>query len=189
MKPLLSFCLALILSLNLLIAPALAWVSHPVDMGEVGVDVGASDWAVKEIKAAYEAKLIPELTDNPAFQDAITRLQFAELVVNFTEKVIGMGNNLFAPGDTTNRKQIAAMLHRAIPYINVEANRQLAPKAADLSKFSDKGQVSAWAAEGVGTLAANGTMAGTSDTALSPKASCTIEQSILLIYRLYEKAN
>lgn len=65
----------------------------------------------------------------------------------------------------------------------------LVPNTADLGKFTDKDQVSSWALEGVGALAANGIMSGTSATTLSPKASCPIEQSIVLIYRLYKKTN
>lgn len=217
MKKLLSFALTLILSLTLLVAPALAWESHLVDMDEVGVDVGASDWAVSEIKAAYTAGLIPELTNNPNFQDSITRLQFAELAVTFAEKatgktitpaadttfkdckdtavlkayaagiVSGVGNDQFAPDTTTNREQIAAMIYRAITYINTEGTKQLALEKADVGKFTDQAQVSAWALEGMGILAANGIMAGTSATTLSPKNACTVEQSILLLYRAFEK--
>lgn len=83
---------------------------------------------------------------------SITRFQFAELIVNLTEKVTG---------------------------------KEIVP-AAD-STFTDQAQVSTWALEGMGTLAANGIMAGTSATTLSPKNACTVEQSILLVYRVYEK--
>ncbi|MFA5522976.1 MAG: hypothetical protein WDA24_01340 [Tissierellales bacterium] len=42
-----------------------------------------------------------------------------------------------------------------------------------------------WAKQGVGVLANNNIMSGTSKTTLSPKSSATIEQSVLLVYRLY----
>ena len=64
----------------------------------------------------------------------------------------------------------------------------LTPAASDISKFTDKDKVSGWAKESVGTLAANGIMSGTSATTLSPKDSCTVEQSIMLLYRVYEAA-
>lgn len=175
-----------------------------------------SNWAKNEIELARQAGLITEHTQNYMTR-SITRFQFAELVVNFTEKltgreitpasgstftdcketvvlkayaagiVSGVGNNRFAPDTATNREQIASMIHRAINYIAKETGVNLAPAAADLSKFSDKDTVSAWAVDGVGTLAANGIMGGTSATTLSPKSSCTIEQSIILLYRAYEK--
>lgn len=174
-----------------------------------------STWAKTGIEAARAAGLIPALTGAPGYQDAITREQFAELAVqmvtvalskapdnsgalNFVdcsnEKVrlasaagivSGVGNDMFDPKQTTNREQIATMVARAIDYIGEESGVDLAPVAADISRFTDKGDVSSWAVEGVGTLAANGIMSGTSATTLSPKVSCTVEQSILLLYRVY----
>ena len=64
---------------------------------------------------------------------------------------------------------------------------EAAPAAPDLTRFTDRDEVSSWALDGVGLLAANGIMNGTGATTLSPKNPCTIEQSILLIYRLYVK--
>jgi hypothetical protein len=218
MKKFICIVLIMTLTMTLLVAHAFAWESHPVDMDEVDVDVGASNWAVTEIKAAYEAGLIPELTGNPKFTDAITREQFAELVVQLTEKVIGeaiplaadttftdcnnpavlkaysaeivsgVGNDLFAPNQTTNREQISAMLARAISFIELRIARDIATADPDLSKFTDKNQVSAWAVDGMGLMAANGLMKGTSETTLSPKASCTVEQSILFVFRVYERS-
>lgn len=176
-----------------------------------------STWANSGVSAANEAGLIPELTGSPDFQDVITREQFAELAVQmitvlcgegpdisnaaiFTDCnnasvsaaaaagiVSGIGEGKFNPKATTNREQIATMIARTIAYIDNETGSDLAPVAADISKFSDKDQISPWAVDGVGMLAANGIMAGTSATTLSPKASCTVEQSILLLYRVYEQ--
>ena len=44
-----------------------------------------------------------------------------------------------------------------------------------------------WDAEGMKALVANGVINGTSDTTLAPQDPCTVEQGILLLYRLYEK--
>lgn len=57
----------------------------------------------------------------------------------------------------------------------------------DQPAFQDKAQISDWAVEWVGKLAANAIMNGTSQSTASPKQSCTVEQSILLLYRLYQK--
>lgn len=174
-----------------------------------------SSWAVDEVEAAYTAGLIPNFTGAPAFKDTITREQFAELIVRtvtaicgeapeldaslfFTDCdnpsvmlaasagiVNGVGNNKFDPNATTNREQIATMLYRAIGYIEEQTGKNPASKAGGIAKYTDKDAVSAWAVEGVGVLAANGIMKGTSDTTLSPKSPCTVEQSIILVYRLY----
>ncbi len=173
-----------------------------------------SDWAKPEIDAARAAGLITEHTGEYMTRTT-TRFQFAELIVNLTEKVTGkaitpaavgtftdcdelavrkayaagivngMTADTFAPDAATNREQIATMIYRAVQYIAQETGTDLAPKAADISAFSDKDAVSSWAKEGVGRLAANGIMRGDSATTLSPQKSCTVEQSILLIYRVY----
>lgn len=173
-----------------------------------------SDWAQDEIELARQAGLITEHTNSYMTRDC-TRFQFAELIVNMAEKatgkaiaaapdttftdcketavlkayaagiVSGVGNGKFAPDQTTNREQIAAMVYRAITYIEKETGRAFATKNADLTRFTDKADVSAWAAEGVGVLANNGIMKGTSDTALSPANTCSVEQSILLVYRVF----
>ena len=56
-------------------------------------------------------------------------------------------------------------------------------------KFSDKNDVSDWAAESVAVLAENGIMKGTSDTTLSPLSNTTIQEAILLDLRIYKLFN
>lgn len=175
-----------------------------------------SSWAEDDVMAAGQAGLIPTLTGSPKYQDAITREQFAELVVQtvtavcgaptaapadvFTDTtnpavfqaygagiVSGMGDKVFAPTTATNREQIGKMIANAVSYIEQQTGRELTPNAADLSRFTDKDQVSSWAVDGMGVLAANNIMGGTSDTTLAPKSPCTVEQSILLLYRVYER--
>ena len=186
------------------------------ELAELAVNQPSS-WAKAEVEAAKAAGLVPALTGDPGYRNSITRQQFAELVVALVEQatgktlpaapaetfsdctnlavrkasaagiVNGMGDDLFAPNQTTNREQIATMVHRAIQYIKTETGTDLTPAKGSISKFADKSSVSSWAVEGVGALAANGIMNGTSSTQLSPKASCTVEQSILLSFRTFEK--
>lgn len=177
-----------------------------------------SDWAKEEFDIANSLGLVPPLTDQPAFTGSITREQFAELIVNMVEKVLdekingapsdtftdtsnvavlkayeagiitGVGEGKFAPKDTTNREQIATMIYRATQYLAEQTGKNLTPNAGSVEMFADKASISDWAVEGVGKLAANDIMQGTSDTTASPKDACTVEQSILLIYRVYQKA-
>jgi len=177
-----------------------------------------SAWAVEEVEAAYEAGIVPRFSDDPAYKDKITREQFAELVVQMVSVLLekapdtegtpafsdssnpsvlqaaaagivnGVGDNKFAPKTTTTREQIAAMVYRAIGYIKAESGVDLAPLPGDLSSFTDRDKVAPWAVEGVGALASNGIMNGTSDTTLDPKSGCTVEQSILLVFRVYKSA-
>lgn len=183
---------------------------------EILQEITISDWAKDEVNKATIEGLVTENTSS-GYQKAITREQFAELVVNMTEKTLGkeldaapsttftdttnenilkaykaeivngMGNNKFEPNQTTNREQIASMIYRATEFIKANNGKDLTPNKANLDKYTDKNTVSSWAVEGVGELAANEIMEGTSTTSLSPKASCTVEQSILLVYRVYQK--
>ncbi len=176
-----------------------------------------SSWAEAEITQAVASGIIPTLTGNPAYQSIIDRQQFAELVVALTEKAIGtelpaapsgtfsdcdtlavrkafeagivtgVGGGRFAPSYLTNREEIATMLNRAIEYIKEKTGTDLTPLPASLNKFIDYRKVSSWAVEGMGALAANGILNGTSDTTLSPKDTCTVEQSILLSSRIHTK--
>lgn len=169
-----------------------------------------SAWAKAEIDAAIVAGLVPALTGNPGYQDAITREQFAELaftatmqmttgeteikLVTFSDTenpsvrkaaglgiVNGVGNDLFDPTQTTNREQIATMLQRAWGVVGTPT------PAISLTSYTDAGEVSGWAVDAVGSMTASRIMKGTSDTTLSPKAPCTVEQAILLVYRLYQQ--
>ncbi len=176
-----------------------------------------SDWAIEEFEKAESLGLVPFLTDQPAFTGSITREQFAELIVNLVEKVLGrqldtapedtftdstntavlkaceagiingVGEGLFDPKDITNREQIATMIYRAAQYLAEQTGKDLTPNAGSIEVFADKAGISGWAAEGVGKLAANDIMKGTSATTASPKEACTVEQSVLLIYRVYQK--
>ena len=187
-----------------------------VPENEVTGEDNISDWAKDEVNKAITEGLVTENT-NSGYQNATTREQFAELIVNMVEKTLekeleaapvntftdtndtnilkaykagiinGVGDGRFAPETTTNREQIASMIYRATEFIKANSSKDLTPNKADLSKYTDKNSVSSWALESVGELAANQIMSGTSDTSLSPKSSCTVEQSILLIYRVFQK--
>ena len=76
------------------------------------------------------------------------------------------------------------MLYRAVGTIETATGVDLAPKAGSIEGYNDRASVSPWAAEGVGALAANGIMKG-NGSALSPQEPCSVEQAILLAWRLY----
>lgn len=166
------------------------------------------------IGKAEEAGLLTENTNN-YFKEDITRSQFAELVVNMAEKAVekeippasastftdtseisilkaynadivkGVSQTEFAPDNYITREQIAAMLYRAIIYIEREISKEFTTKNDSIEGYTDKDSVSSWAKQGVGVLANNNIMAGTSKATISPASSATVEQSVLLIHRLY----
>ena len=211
------FCL--LMAAALLAVPAMALkgqVADPDELPYIPSEGGPSKWAVSEIEAAAAAGLIPSLTGDPGYQDALTREQFAELAANLVlvctgadsrpaapagfadcanpmvgfaadcGVVNGIGGGLFDPDAATNREQIAAMVARAIAYLEEARGVDVTPRAGSIAQFADRGAVSRWAADSVGLLAANGIMNGTSATTLSPRSQCTVEQGILLCWRVYQ---
>ena len=76
------------------------------------------------------------------------------------------------------------MLFRAVGVVKTATGVDLAPKAGSVDGYTDQASVSPWAVEGVGALAANGIMKG-NGSALSPQEPCSVEQAILLAWRLY----
>lgn len=181
---------------------------EPEEELKQGASGQPSAWAAEEVEAAIARGLVFGLTDDPGYQDPITREQFAELAFTTVRAMIdgnfphpafddcdnpwvlqaagmgvvnGVGNNLFDPKATTNREQIAAMIYRAWDLVGAP----VPPEGLD--SYADSGEVSSWAVDAVGVMTASGIMKGTSDTTLSPKGPCTVEQAILLCYRLYHQ--
>lgn len=182
---------------------------------QTGANVPSS-WAQAGVTAAVEAGLVPAaITGAPGYQDTLTREQFAELIVQTMTALLGeelsaaasgfsdtdnpavlqaveagvvggVGGGKFAPTAATNREQVATMMARAIAYLEENAGLELTPSAGSVESYTDKDAVSDWAAESMGLLAANGIMEG-SGGALSPQNPCTLEQCILLCYRICQQ--
>ena len=176
--------------------------------------VKPSDWAEAEVNKALENGLISDDTEY-FYRAYITREEFAELIVtcvdklttsavetkknNFTDVnneaidkaysmgiVAGIDDTTFAPENNITRQEIAAMMHRAIKYVETANGKTYLTNNTSLDGYTDSDQVSEWARESVGTLVNNEIIFGTSDTTISPLANTTIEQAILLDVRIFE---
>ena len=171
-----------------------------------------SSWALPELTEAENAGYIPGFSSNFEFTGAVTRSQFAEIVVKMVERltgeplapaaadtfsdtsnisvlkaynahlVSGVGGGLYDPDAPATREQIATLLHRAIVYLESETGERVLG-GSSIERFADAAQVSDWAREAVGALAEAAIMAGTSEATLSPKDSCSVEQAVILAYR------
>ena len=115
--------------------------------------------------------------------DLAVRKAYAAGIVN------GMTETTFSPNGTLTREQLATMLWRAVKYIQTESGQQALTGGGSLTGYTDADSVSSYAKEAVAALNKHGIMKGTSNTALSPKGSCTVEQSVLLSYRTFLKLN
>lgn len=79
------------------------------------------------------------------------------------------------------------MIWRTVKYIQKETNKEKLTNGGDILGFIDAGDVSDHASEAIAALAKYDIMKGTSETELSPKSACTVEQSVILIYRTFNK--
>lgn len=176
-------------------------------------DTKVSNWASTDIGRAVRLGLVIDDLGTD-FTQNITRIQFAELIVSFAEEtsdrdivcgsaqftdttniaalkcaaigvVKGTGDGpTFSPDRLISREEIVTMLYRAIQYTNSDA----LPPVASYVQFSDASEVSLWAQESMGCMVGCGIITGFSDNTLAPKASTSIEQAIIMIYRLCKQA-
>lgn len=168
----------------------------------------ASAWSTGELSEAKQAGFVtPECEKYPQFP--ITRRQFASLVVNWLEKttgeeiipakentfadtdetavlkayaagiVQGTGNGNFCLGGLLTREQMAVMLWRAMEKAGISKDFPY----ADLNEYVDGEQVSDWARAGLSALSAMEIFRGSGENRLDPHGTCTVEQSILLVWR------
>lgn len=90
----------------------------------------------------------------------------------------GVGENRFGGNESVTRQQLAKIFHAYAQYLKKEGS-----KAADLSVYADRNQVSDWAVEGMEWSVANGIVGGTSTTTLSPQNNATRAQLAIMLYR------
>ncbi len=176
-------------------------LKNPLDREKV------SDWAAEELaEAEANGYITARCREYQTYE--ITRIQFAELAVGYLEKVTGesiapapadtfsdtadeavrkaytagitqrTGEGTFSPGGLLTREQLTAMLWRAMEKAGITAKT-----TSVLEAYDDGDEVSEWARESMAALISLGVLTGTSETELSPKTPCTVEQVGLLINR------
>ncbi len=101
--------------------------------------------------------------------------------------VKGVSATRFAPDEFITREQIAVMMMRGARKLDElkGSTYASAPDAAALT-FADQSDISYWALEDVQIANSLGIMKGVGENRINPKGNTTIEQSILLINRLYD---
>lgn len=97
--------------------------------------------------------------------------------------VTGYANGSFGPNDTITREQMAAILYRYARYKGYDVSAR-----AQLSRYSDAGQVAAYAAESMSWAVGSGLITGTSGTTLSPAGSATRAQAAVILARFCQSA-
>ena len=96
--------------------------------------------------------------------------------------VSGYGDGKFGPNDAITREQLAVMLY------NYEKKRGgNVSAAADLSRYTDAGQISTWALDALRWAVSEGIITGTSSTTLSPKGQATRAQAAAMLTRFCKR--
>lgn len=92
--------------------------------------------------------------------------------------VNGIGHNKFAPNENVTREQFAAFLHRYAAYTGSSTTGN----QANLSGFSDAGQISSWAKPSVQWAVAEGILTGNNNQ-LMPQGTASRSQVATMIMR------
>lgn len=171
---------------------------------------GYSEWAYAELTEAEEYGLIAD-SIRAQMNAPITRKEFAELAVRLVEVytgktpmaapketfsdttneyvlkaytcgiVNGVGEGRFEPESLTNREQVATMLGRTMQLIAPEMDTTY----SDETNFSDEDQVAEYFLPYVKFMSQRGFIKG-SGGQFHPKDTCTREQAVLIVKRVYE---
>lgn len=171
-----------------------------------------STWASGEVRRAQTEGLTAALDPDAGCQAAATRLQFAQLAVSLTQRltgeelspaaestfsdctdlsarkayqagiVNGTAPGVFDPHSVLTREQLATMLWRVMETVQPSGGEP----SQDLSAYPDGHQVSPWAKEAVSALAHRGILKGDGGGNISPQSPCTVEQAVVLTYRVFQ---
>lgn len=118
-----------------------------------------------------------------AFTDVSPSAYYASAVAWASANGIvnGYEDDTFHPGTHITRQQMAAFLYRYVRYKGGDTSRR-----ADLSGYTDAGQIAAYALEPLQWANAQGLVNGTSSTTLSPGGNATRAQAAVILTRMVE---
>ncbi len=177
-----------------------------------GASINGSSWARPTLEKAAEANLVDSALLAKANQTA-TRAELAQLVVRFYAAQLGgeytasnkkpftdtddlsvavayelglmsgVSGTKFDPNGTVSREQMASVVMRLMKKLGI----QLAAPTNATKAFEDESSISSWALYDVKTLKQNGLLSGDESGKFQPKASCTIEQVIVVMMQSSER--
>lgn len=172
-------------------------------------DVRIADWFYNDVKYVYEKGMMagtaadvfapnatttramivtilyrlegsPAVTGTSAFVDVPTGQWYTDAVnwAAANQIVKGTSATTFAPNDSITREQMAAILYRYAQYKGYDVT-----KKADLSGYSDNGQVSAYAKDALAWANAAKLINGVTNTTLAPQGNATRAQVSAILHR------
>lgn len=184
------------------------WTEAPVSGLPFG-DVKSADWFYNDVKYVYEKGMMagtaadvfapnatttramivtilyrlegsPAVTGTSAFVDVPAGQWYTDAVnwAAANQIVKGTSATTFAPNDSITREQMAAILYRYAQYKGYDVT-----KRADLSGYSDNGQVSAYAKDALAWANAAKLINGVTNTTLAPQGNATRAQVSAILHR------
>ena len=184
------------------------WTEAPVSGLPFG-DVKSADWFYNDVKYVYEKGMMagtaadvfapnatttramivtilyrlegsPAVTGTSAFVDVPAGQWYTDAVnwAAANQIVKGTSATTFAPNDSITREQMAAILYRYAQYKGYDVT-----KKADLSGYSDNGQVSAYAKDALAWANAAKLINGVTNTSLAPQGNATRAQVSAILHR------
>ena len=184
------------------------WTEAPVSGLPFG-DVKSADWFYNDVKYVYEKGMMagtaadvfapnatttramivtilyrlegsPAVTGTSSFVDVPAGQWYTDAVnwAAANQIVKGTSATTFAPNDSITREQMAAILYRYAQYKGYDVT-----KKADLSGYSDNGQVSAYAKDALAWANAAKLINGVTNTTLAPQGNATRAQVSAILHR------
>lgn len=184
------------------------WTEAPVSGLPFG-DVKSADWFYNDVKYVYEKGMMagtaadvfapnatttramivtilyrlegsPAVTGTSAFADVPAGQWYTDAVnwAAANQIVKGTSATTFAPNASITREQMAAILYRYAQYKGYDVT-----KKADLSGYSDNGQVSAYAKDALAWANAAKLINGVTNTTLAPQGNATRAQVSAILHR------
>jgi hypothetical protein len=169
----------------------------------------AGNWAEADILAAAKMGLVKGMGDGLFQPDtALSRAMMAQILYRVVgePKVAGVGfedvteanwyyapaawaeqtgivsdfaQNTFEGRKAITREEIAAMLYRCAAAFGLDTSAR-----ADLSSYTDAGEVSAWAQDAMSWAVAAGVMEGRTENTLAPAGTATRAEAVTLLMRV-----
>ena len=134
------------------------------------------------VTVLYRLEKEPSVVENHLFDDVKTGLWYEDAVswAAANDIIEGYGDGKFGPDDTITREQMAAILYRYGEYKGYDVTNK-----ANLSKFEDNSEISAWAQTALSWASADGLIEGDGDK-LMPKENAQRCQIATILYRFCE---
>ena len=177
-------------------------------------DVGSIDWFYESVRYVYDNELMTGLNETTfGPYENLARAQFAVILhrmngspdMEYTNKFPDVADNQwytdailwasdigvvtgyedtgkFGPGDNINREQMAVMMYRYANYLGYDTSAR-----ADISKYTDAGNVNEFSKEAMSWAVGEGIITGKyNETQLDPQGNASRAECATIIMRFIE---